>query len=241
MVTPLPDGDDDLLTRVTALRAQGRTPKEIARALGLRPAAVTPLIRQVARQTAPTEPEVIGCWVSPGWRLDLRIEGHDDWPDVPAADDGVAGLAGVVVARRLRPHRVTVAGYLVDTYCLGVKNALGPESMSESDLPAFLRRFFAAFDAGDAPIEAPLELARHLVWGAVEFARGLGFPPHPDFALVSDHLGAWNETSAITFGRDGVPLYISGPHDNAPSIMRTLSRTAGDGNYHYITATDVTR
>ncbi|MBA2323191.1 MAG: helix-turn-helix domain-containing protein [Pseudonocardiales bacterium] len=200
--------DDDLLARVTALRADGLTPKEIARSLSLRPSIVTPLIRQIARRAAAGEPEVIGCWVSPGWRRNLHIHGHHDWLDVPATDDGAEGLAGVVVARHERPYPVSAAGYLVDTYCLGVKNALGPRSMSDSDLPTFLRRFFAAFGGDAVPLEASLELTRHLVWGAVQHARRLGFGPHPDLAPVSGHLGTWDETSAITFGHDGVPYYV---------------------------------
>lgn len=228
--------EDDLLARVAALRADGLTPKEIARSLGLRPSAVTPLIRQIARRAAATEPEVTGCWVSPGWRRNLHVNSHDDWPDVPATDEGAEGLAGVVVARRERPYRASVAGYLVDTYCLGVKDALGPRSMSDSDLPAFVRRFFAAFGGDTGPLEVPLELARHLVWGAVDHAKRLGFQPHPDFAAVSGHLGTWDETSAITFGRDGVPFYVCGPHDDARAVIRTLTRTIGEGNFHYLAA-----
>ena len=37
----------ELVERVAELRRNGRTPKEIARALGLKPAEVTPLIRAV--------------------------------------------------------------------------------------------------------------------------------------------------------------------------------------------------
>ena len=66
--------------------------------MGLRPSTVTPLIRQIACRAAATEPEVTGCWVSPGWRRHLHIPGHDDWPDVPGIDDGAEGLAGVVDA-----------------------------------------------------------------------------------------------------------------------------------------------
>ena len=36
------------------------------------------------------------------------------------------------------------------------------------------------------------------------------------------------------FGRDGVPFYLSGPYDNPRSVVRTLARTCGEGNYHYV-------
>jgi hypothetical protein len=227
--------DDDLRARVRELRAAGRSPKQIARALGVRPAAVAPLIRTLAQQDAAGQPHpVVGCWVSPGWSTALTVEGHEAWPDVATPAGGPEGVACVVVARRHRPQRVSVCGYLVDTYCLGVKNALGPQILNERDLPAFLRRFFGGFDEVAAPLPAPLELARHLVWGAVDYARQLGFEPAPDFAAAAGHLGPWQETSAITFGRDGVPFYVSGPYDDPTKVLRTLTGAVGEGNFHYI-------
>ncbi len=227
--------DDDLLTRARELRAAGRSPKEIARALGVRPSTVAPLMRDIAREAAADEPEpaVTGCWVSQGWSAGLAVDGHEEWPDLNATKHAGSGLVGVVVARRHRPRRVTVCGYLVDVYCLGVKNVLGPDAMNDRDLPAFLRTFFSVFGDAGVPTEAPLELARHLVWGAVDYARELGFPPHPDFQSTSGHLGAWQETSDITFGRDGVPFYVQGPYDS-PAVIRTLTRSVGDGNFHFI-------
>lgn len=229
--------DDDLLGRVRELRAAGRSPKEIARALGVRPATVASLVRAIAQQDSAAVPEsaVVGCWVSPGWRRHLTIDGHEDWPDVTVPDHSADGLAIVVVARRHRPQRVSVCGYLADVYCLGVKNALGPKVMNDRDLPAFLDTFFDAFKNAGAPIEAPLELARHLVWGAVDYARGLGFEPHPDFPPAADHLGTWQDSSAITFGRDGAPFYVQGPNDDPAKVMRTLNRSVGEDNFHFST------
>lgn len=227
---------DDLLARVRELRTAGHSPKQIARALGLRPAVVAPLVRRLAAADAAAAPEpaVVGCWVSPGWSTNLGVDGHDDWPDVETSESGLEGVACVAVARRHRPHRVSVAGYLLDTFCLGVKNALGPEVMSDGELPAFRSRFFSSFDDVGPPIEAPLELVRHLVWGAVDHSRGLGFEPAPDFGPVTGHLGEWRETSAITFGRDGMPFYVAGPFDDPSRVVRTLTRTVGEGGFHYV-------
>lgn len=227
---------DDLLARARELRAANRSPKEIARALGVRPSAVAPLMRMIAREEAAAEPEpaVIGCWVSPNWSAGLTVQGHQDWPARDVADIGFGGLAGVMVARRHRPRRVSVCGYLVDGYCLGVKNALGPEVLNDRDLPGFVGRFFQAFKDAGEPVEAPLELARHLVWGAVDYARELGFSPHADFQRASGHLGTWQETSDINFGRDGVPLYIHGPYDDLAAVTRTLTQSVGAGNFHFV-------
>lgn len=225
----------ELLGRVRELRAAGRSPKQIARALGVRPAVVAPLVRAIAQQAADAEPdpELVGCWVSPGWSQGMSVAGHDDWRDAYDLNGSATnGLACVVVARRYRSERVSICGYLADVYCLGVKDALGPRVMNERDLPAFLRMFFSEFEG--APLEAPLDLARHLVWGAVDYARGLGFQPHPEFRAAAGHLGDWEEASALTFGKDGKPLYIQGPHDDANSVMRTLTQSVGGGNFDYL-------
>jgi hypothetical protein len=225
----------ETIERVRELRARGCAPKVIARKLGLPLAEVVPLVRALAAaaESAPAEPELLDCWVSRGWSDDLIVPPRPDWPDAEAPA-GTTGLAGVLVARRAPRRRVSVCGYLVDTHCLGVKNALGPDVLDEHRLPGFTRRFFDAFQA--PPLPAPLELAQHLVLGAEQFARELGFEPHPDFGPARGHLGEWAGPSAITFGRQGTPFYVDGPDDDAWAVLRTLDRTVGKGNYHYLVA-----
>jgi hypothetical protein len=40
--------------------------------------------------------------------------------------------------------------------------------------------------------------------------------------------------SAITFGQDGRPCFVQGPHDNADAILRTLERSVGRGNFTFL-------
>jgi hypothetical protein len=127
---------------------------------------------------------------------------------------------------------VSVCGYLADVYCLGVKNALGPEIVDDVGLRGFVNGYFSGYH--DDPLEAPIELAREVVFGSLEYARGLGFDPHPDFAAAQGHLGSWSGPSAITFGKNGKPLYVSGPYDNPRPIIRTLERTIGTGNFDFL-------
>lgn len=224
----------DLVERVRTLRRAGRSPKQIARALGVRPAVVAPVVRALAAQEwdSATERRVVGCWVSPGWSSALTVDGHPDWPADRRDDPSRSGLAGVLVAREGARGRVAVCGYLVDTYCLGVKDALGPRVMSRHALGSFVGLFFGAFD-GD-PLPASLELAQHLVLGAVDYARALGFEPHPDFEPARGHLGAWHGPSDIGFGRDGKPFFVQGPYDDSSRVMATLQRTVGLDNFHFL-------
>jgi hypothetical protein len=223
--------DRDLLDDVRRLRSEGWSPKAIARALGVRPAEIAPLVRQAAAEAAtPAEiPELAGCWISPAWSRDLLVERREGWDDVDLGPDGPAGIALVFVARAVTRDRVSACGYLVDTFCLGVKNTIGPARMARADLPAIVRTYFIAFPA--PPLAAPIDLAQHLVHGAVAFAGHLGFAPHPDFRTVRGHLGELREPCAIRFGQRGRPLYVAGPHDDPLAVMKTLRASVGSDGF----------
>ena len=107
------------------------------------------------------------------------------------------------------------------TYCLG-------------KLSGFIQKIFDSWD--EPPVQVPLELGRQVVYGAIGYARELGFEPHPDFERAAGYLGAWDGECELAFGRDGKPMYISGPYDDTERIMRTLASGPGEGNYHFVHA-----
>ncbi len=228
----------DISPRVIELRARGLTPKEIAKTLGVRRSEIEPLIRAHAEKASSAmELRVLGCWTSPGWSSGLRWDGHPEWRDGAydegredgGSEAGLPRLASVLVARENRYGKVSVCGYLIDAHCLGVKDAIGPRIMDRVELRQFVSRYFSVYDGN--PKEASLELAQALVLGALEFARGLGFEPHPDFEACRGHLGDWAGPSAIKFGFHGRPYFIPGPKDDVVAIRRTLERTVGRGNF----------
>jgi hypothetical protein len=229
-----------LLASVRELRANGATPKGVAKALGLKRAEADALIREVATEAAPAERALIGCWISPGWSQGLSWPDGKDWSEVdPVAleredleedeedEEGaetLPGLASVVVAREHRYDRISVCSYLVDAQCLGVKNAIGPFVIYRRELESTLARLLHMYDAPPLPIS--LELARELVFGAEDYARDLGFTPHRDFEACRAHLGAWQGPSAIVFGYNGQPFFVPGPEDDVVAIEATLERWA---------------
>jgi len=237
---------EELLSTVRALRARRFTPGEIAGVLGVSTADAARLVRLVAcereSQATATGPgnasDRLGAsqaraWVSPGWRHGLRIDGHADWPDdADAPSEAIdSGVACVLIAAPERPSKLSVCCYFVDTWCLGVKNAIGPRRMSPRELEAFKRHYFRPWESECIPI--PLELAQNLVLGAVAFARSLGFKPHLDFRRARRALGSWEGPSAITFGMNGKPLYVNGPYEDPERVLATLERTVGRDGFHY--------
>src|SRR5215211_6879525 len=227
-------GSEDLMGRVRALRARGYAPKQIARALGVPPATVAPLVRTIAAadQAGAAERKLVGCWVSPGWSEGLTVKARPEWPDVDAADSGASGLVSVLVTREERYGRVRVCGWLADVWCLGVKDVIGPRVMNERRAAEFIRSYFAAYQA--PPLQAPVELARHLLFGAAAYARSLGFEPTPGFPATTGQLGPWAGPSAIGFGRHGKPFFVQGPHDDAAAVLTTLERSVGRDNFHFV-------
>jgi hypothetical protein len=107
--------DDDLLVRVSRLRGEGKSPKQIARALGLAPSVVAPLVRAVAAEAKAAEgaPAVVGCWVNAGWSAGLGVDPSRGWVDEASTAGSLGGLVAVLVARRHRYDRVSVCGYLL--------------------------------------------------------------------------------------------------------------------------------
>ncbi|WP_243657968.1 helix-turn-helix domain-containing protein [Parafrankia sp. BMG5.11] len=223
--------DAELRDQVSRLRGEGKSPKQIARALGVAPSRVAPLVRAAAAQARATAglPPVVGCWVNVGWSRGLAVNPSRGWAAEALSpeddEESTGGLVSVLVARKHRWDRASVCGYLVDVYCLGVKNAFGPDIKTDVELSQFLPEYYAAYPAGWQ--DAPIDLAADIVLGAVGYARSLGFEPHADFAQAAGQLGAWEGPPAITFGRGGKPFYQSGPYDNPRKVIETLERTVG--------------
>lgn len=214
----------ELFERVRELRGQGKSPKEIARALGVKPSVVAPVVRAVAAERPTEDGELFGCWVNTGWSAGLTVEPSRGWIDEAPEDQRAAGMVSVLVARRHGWDKFSVCGYLADVYCLGLKNTAGPDLMNDRELRRFREFFFGEYSGWQ---EVPIELARQLVLGSVEFARGLGFELDEEFGKAVGHLGEWEVPSAITFGKDGTPFYVSGPMDDPRKVLRMLERSLG--------------
>ncbi len=148
---------------------------------------------------------------------------------------GQQGMKTVILVRRVAGGRFAVAVILLDLYCLGVKDAF-----ARLATPTELDRIVSGVGANEGMEKCAPSRARKLVEGAIQYAASLGFAPHPDYRKV---VPLWGDIDAsecdeeFEFGRDGRPLYISGPHDSPArqsSIMAQLTEAVGEGNFHYV-------
>lgn len=227
---------------VLDLRTRNVAPKQIARQLGLRPAEVSALIKAHAEQAAMARlatgelHPLFQCLINQNCLSGILSKGETEGAIAPSPELSEevtgAGLAVILLSRKAGFNRLEVCTYLVDFWCLGVKDASGPQLMDSSTYKDFVEFAYNPFPAGTEEIS--LELAQAIVWGGIEYAKTLGFQPHADFEQARSQLGNWNGTPVLNFGRDGKPCYINGPYDDPIKTLQTLRETVGEGNFNFI-------
>ena len=145
------------------------------------------------------------------------------------------GIGHVVVARALPSGLLGSAYFLVDVFCLGIKDVFYAE-IGENEL----RSRLAGQDEAQRFIEVEPARARKLIRDAAAYAAGLGLPAAEDTpaieAIFGDvDAGACSETFA--FGKDGKPFFVSGPNDTPArirAITRALEESRGPGGWDYM-------
>ncbi len=162
-------------------------------------------------------------FVSPGWDV------ADEKADLP--------LITVVVTRVLPDKRLVPAVALVDRTCMGIKNGFVQHPMT---VPEFAKLVHSIGLSYSAPMEScELLVGQSIVFHAIDYARSLGFTPHPDFPapLFGPRPDVLIDTP---YARPEKPMYFSGPDDDVPRVLAQLERAVGPGNYLYVaTATMV--
>ncbi len=221
----------DLESEILALRSKGLTSKQIARKLGLKTSQINSVIKTNAEQTAISRGKsgelapVAQCLVNSNCAERLLSDRELDEQDV-------GGLGMVVVARTTGYKRFVICSYLIDYWCLGLKDTIGERKMNDIKYRQFLDMAYQGFPDGYQ--EITLEQAQAIVFGAINYAAELGLKPHKDFQKTKKHLGTWNGQPKLTFGHEGKPYFIAGPYDNTTQIMQTLRKNVGEENFHYL-------
>jgi hypothetical protein len=152
-------------------------------------------------------------------------------PKALAAD----GIGGLVISRDLAGDSVAYATFLVDLLCLGVKDvAFGIVSHAEYD--RLIERLVEKFEYDSRSAE----FVRKLVEESVAYARSVGIEPHRDYDRAKAIFGDVDASACqehFEFGRDGKPLFVSGPSDSpqrCARIVTALTDRCGVGGFDYL-------
>ncbi|MDB5303923.1 MAG: hypothetical protein JWM97_1472 [Phycisphaerales bacterium] len=131
------------------------------------------------------------CWV------------NDRWQD--------QGMAGLFVLGHTAGGRHAFAGFLIDVWCVGLKDAWGQAEISRAE---FMERLFKPWSQRMHPYKLEVPEARRLVAAGVRFARQNGFRlPNgwEKWASILGDLGDVASADLTGFTKDGKLLYIGNP------------------------------
>ena len=147
------------------------------------------------------------------------------------------GMGTLVLARGATPHHLALSSFLIDVFCLGIKDV-----MFESVEREVFEMYMDATDARSPVVSVDPGYARKLLRDLAAWSQSIGFEPHRDFAAVERMFGdvsADASEAVFRFGRDGKPVYIPGPNDTVPLIQRRieqLQKHLGDDGFGFETA-----
>ena len=147
------------------------------------------------------------------------------------------GEGNIIIERKHGNGNITLGVFLVDLFCLGVRDTFYQYNISELEEEELLERF-----SGDNKmVETDYNLVHNIILAGVEYAEEYGFKPHKDFERVTQYILAEDTEDIplmeIECGKDGKPLFVASEEMNEKEISRiisTLEKTAGPGNYNYL-------
>ena len=143
---------------------------------------------------------------------------------------------GTVIFSRIFPDgNVALSLFLVDIFCLGVKDA----DYTIISMQKY-HDFLARTEQHGRLIEIEPECLVKLVFESVNYAMSFGFSPHKDYRKAKTLFGAITGDECdrtFEFGKDGKPFYIAGPYDTpakTEQIMRQLERAVGPDGFLFM-------
>jgi hypothetical protein len=164
----------------------------------------------------------------------IRLQGAEKWPIVQTlvgAQIWSEGIGHMTILREGPDGQLIFAAFLVDVYCLGVKDAFW-RADTRQEYENVIQKMSEVQEM--RPIN-PACLAK-IIAGAVEYAQSLGFQPHPDYRHASMLLAGIDPSACrerFAFGRDGKPLYIQGPNESLAQARAIMERVHSMGG-HYV-------
>lgn len=145
------------------------------------------------------------------------------------------GLVTTVIVRKKSDFTYLLGTYLVDIFCLGLKNTLYQKDIAADQIDDAVERMSC-----NKLIQCDSDTAHTFIYGGIDYAEKLGFQPHSDFQITRFILAEREDIqfdTAFEFGKDGKPFFIAGPSDSQSkiqAILAQLDQVVGPDNYEMI-------
>lgn len=142
---------------------------------------------------------------------------------------GEAGEGIVIVTRKHSGGKFSMGVYMIDAFCLGIKDSTYNMWIEEYEVRDIIDHF------GDLK-PCTYEEAHNMVYGAMEFALEAGIQPHKSFALTKYMLEEDDERIPIIdypFGKDGKHFLVADTMQEASRYLPLLRKNLGEGNFDF--------
>jgi hypothetical protein len=142
-------------------------------------------------------------------------------------------MATVVISKKMPSGKFIISSYLLDTFCLGLKNTMYKFAVDDLEYDSFI----GSHSESSTLVNCELNYAHNLIYGAIDYAEELGFSPNKDFKITEHLLDTDlidDGIDELEFGKDGKPFFVPGPSDDIKRITGILERNVGAGNYEFI-------
>ena len=135
------------------------------------------------------------------------------------------GLGLVIVGRIHQSGKISIAFFLVDSFCLGVKDCGYKLYLKQDEIEDILNMFYN-FDFKPCSYEE----AHNMIYGAVHFAEKGGVKPNENFELMKYFLAEDNAEIphiAYEFGRNGEHYLCAKDKEELNRFLPLLQKTLG--------------
>ena len=132
-------------------------------------------------------------------------------------DDGMdVGMVNLLVSKRNEAGDIILAAFLVDMYCLGVKDC-------------FIRLLsLEQYNSNKALVpysDMKPEDAKKLLFDVVNWSKKIGFEPHTEYKngiKIFEGIHLEDSDAEFKFGIDGKPSFFLGPNDSPEKCEKIL-------------------
>ncbi len=143
-----------------------------------------------------------------------------------------SGEGNIVIARQRPDGNFIIGMYLLDLYCMGVKDAYVIPNATREDVD----RLMSNTQSGNEMIDMPYAEAHNMIYGAIEFAEEAGIKPHQDFNLAEYVLEEDTDDIPLIdfeYGHNGKHLLVIGPDGKERKYLSVLRKNLGS-KFDYI-------
>lgn len=144
------------------------------------------------------------------------------------------GLGYVIVIREHTGGKKSFAVYMVDRWCVGVKDTFFNVRQDDDSIEELLSK------VGEYRLqEVSYNEAHNMVWGAVDYAEEAGIKPHKDFATTQYFLEEDTDEIPLIeyeFGKDGKHYLVAKSQLELSKYLQPMKKNLSENEYTCVVA-----